>query len=62
MGGAGAGMKGPVTVEPSAGVGDIAALLWCRPGRFPVAGGLGGRLTGGGGRYLVPLRVVPPSG
>ena len=60
MGGAGAGMKGPVTVEPSAGAGDIARLLWCRPGRVPVAAGLGGRLTGGSGRYLVPLREVPP--
>ena len=55
-------MKGPVTVEPSVGAGDIAGLLWWRPGRVLAAAGLGSRLAGGGGRYLVPLQVVPPSG
>ena len=55
-------MKGPVAVEPSAGAGAIAGLLWWSPGRVLAAAGLGGRFTGGGGRYLVPLRVVPPSG
>ena len=55
-------MKGTVTVEPSVGTGDIAGLLWWRPGRVLTAAGLGGRLTGGGGRYLVPLLVLPPSG
>ena len=54
-------MKGLVTVEPSAGTGDIAGLLWCRIGRASVAARLGGRIVGGGGRYLVPLQVVPLS-
>ena len=55
-------MKGPVTVEPSTGAGDIAGLLRWRPGRVLAAAGLGGHITGGGGRYLAPLRIVPPSG
>ena len=59
--GAGAGMEGLVTVESYTGTCDIAWLLRGNPGRFPVADGLGGRIAGGRGRYLVPLRVVLPS-
>ena len=61
VGETGSGMKASVIVEPSEGDIDIAGLLRGRPGRFLVAAGIGGRIAGGSGMYLVPLRVVPPS-
>ena len=38
-------MKVPVTVEPSAGAGDIYGLLWRRPGRVLVADGVASQVA-----------------